>query len=153
MKPEREFDSAGSLLRLVLPVDAPPNERTTRSAPRRASRTTNARTTETRPLSRPRDPAKSKESDSRVFVDATRAIQIPPRVGRLVDFHAKKALGHRTDGPDRAEALRRSARRSVGANECEFASSFPVVVVVGVSRRRFPSSTPTLDRHLARGLD
>jgi hypothetical protein len=33
MKPEREFDSAGSLLRLVLPVDAPPNERTTRSAP------------------------------------------------------------------------------------------------------------------------
>jgi hypothetical protein len=73
----------------------------------------------------------------------------------LVDFHAKKALGHRTDGPDRAEALRRSVGPSVGANECESASSvFPVVVVVvGVSRRRFPSSTPTLDRHLARGLD
>ena len=127
MKPEREFDSAGSLLRLVLPVDAPPNERTTRSAPRRASRTTNARTTETRPLSRARV---TRQSQSRALASLRRrdaCDSIPPRVGWLVDFHAKKALGHRTDGPDRTEAR-------TNAN----------------SRRRFPSSSSSVSPVVSR---
>ena len=132
MKPEREFDSAGSLLRLVLPVDAPPNERTTRSAPRRASRTTNARTTETRPLSRPRDPAKSKESDSRVFVDATRAIRfLHGSVGWLIFTRKRRSVTGRTDRIGSGGGAP-SVRRSVGPSARTNANP---------RRRRFPSSS------------
>ena len=105
-------------------------------------------------LSRPRDPAKSKESDSRVFVDAMRAIRfLHGSVGWLIFTRKRRSVTGRTDRVGRRRSVGPPVRPSVGANECEFASSSFPVVVVGVSRRRFPSSTPTLDRHLARGLD
>ena len=80
-------------------------------------------------LSRPRDPAKSKESDSRVFVDATRAIRfLHGSVGWLIFTRKRRSVTGRTDRIGR----RRSVGPPVGRSARTNANS---------RRRRFPSSS------------
>jgi len=141
VKPEREFDSAGSLLRLVRPsTRARATERT--NEPFRApSRVADAERSDDG--NAPALARVTGQSQSRALASLLRRGAIPPRVGRLVDFHAKKGARSpdgRTDRIGRRRSVvgppvRPSVGRSVGANECEFASeasSSPV-------SRRLPS--------------
>ena len=146
MKPEREFDSAGSLLRLVRPsTRARATERT--NEPFRApSRVADAERSDDG--NAPALARVTGQSQSRALASLLRRDAIPPRVGRLVDFHAKKGarspdgrtdrIGRRRSvvGPSARPPVRPSVGRSVGANECEFASEASSSPVVS---RRLPS--------------
>jgi hypothetical protein len=102
-------------------------------------------------LSRPRDPAKSKESDSRVFVDATRAIRfLHGSVGWLIFTRKRRSVTGRTDRVGRRRSVGPSVRPSVGRRERMRIRVRGVVV--GVSRRRrrrcLPSSFPVVNANV-----